>query len=170
MSKCCPPTTVSYEERDENHREPSPGWWWVIKHFPSKTLQEPLRYNCCMRPSMSWRRTIPEDNIARRLFLTKESNYSAHSTFDERLYWLGMFTGSLRAQNWQVRYVAIDWYTRDIAQHICTRLHPILTVVLISRPIGHEKNSLRKIAKIYKFSKLTKIWILLHHCDSFIVF
>ena len=33
-----------------NHREPSAGGcWWVIKHFPSKTLQEPL-CRCCSRP------------------------------------------------------------------------------------------------------------------------
>ena len=25
VPKYCPPTTVSYEERDKNHREPSPG-------------------------------------------------------------------------------------------------------------------------------------------------
>ena len=89
--------------------------------------------------ALLWRRTIPEDNITRRLFWIKESNYSTHSTFGERLYSLGMLTGSLRAQNWQVRCVAIDRHTRDIAQHICAKLHLILTVVLNSRPIGHWK-------------------------------
>ena len=45
----------------------------------------------------------------------------------------------------EVRCVAIDWNTRDIAQHICAKLHPILTVVLISRPIGPwKKNSPRR--------------------------
>ena len=53
---------------------------------------------------------------------------------------LDMFTGSLSAQNWQVRYVAIYGHTRDIAQHICAKLHLILTVVLISRPIGQYVN------------------------------
>ena len=52
VPKCCP-MTVSYEERDENHREPSLGWWWwVIKHFPLKMLQEPLHYCCSMLPSI----------------------------------------------------------------------------------------------------------------------
>ena len=86
--------------------------------------------------ALSWRRTIPEANNTRRLFWMKESNYSSHSTFGGRLYCLGMFTGSLRTQNWQMRCVAIDGHTRDIAQHICSKLHLILTVVLISRPIG----------------------------------
>ena len=45
------------------------------------------------------------------------------------------FTDSLCAQNWQVRCVAIDGHTRDIAQHICSKLHLILTVVLILWPI-----------------------------------
>ena len=55
----CPPTTVSYEVRDENYREPSPGgWWWVIKHFRSKTLQEPLCCSCSMRPSI----VVKKDN------------------------------------------------------------------------------------------------------------
>ena len=36
----CAKMLSSYEERDENHREPSlGGWWWLIKHFSSKTLQ-----------------------------------------------------------------------------------------------------------------------------------
>ena len=48
---------------------------------------------------------------------------------------LGMFTGSLCAQNWQVRFVVIGRHTRDIAQHICAK-HLIVTLVLISRPIG----------------------------------
>ena len=52
---------------------------------------------------------------------------------------LGMFTGLLSAQNWQVRCVAIDGHTSDIAQHICAKLHLILTVVLFSQPIGPWK-------------------------------
>ena len=53
VPKCCPPKTVSYEERDENHRELSPGgWWWAIKHFPLKTLQEPLSCSCSVRFSI----------------------------------------------------------------------------------------------------------------------
>ena len=56
---------------------------------------------------------------------------------------LGMLTGSLGAQNSRVLCVAIDGHTRDIAQHICAKLHLILTVVLISRQIGPWKNSPR---------------------------
>ena len=52
---------------------------------------------------------------------------------------LDTFTSSLRAQNWQVRCIAIDRHSRDIAQHVCAKLHLILTVVLISRPIGLKK-------------------------------
>ena len=79
VPKCCPPTTISYEERDENHRESSPGrWWWVIKHFPSRMLQEPLH---CGRGQ-----SIPEVNIPRHLFWLKELNYSMHFTFGRRLY------------------------------------------------------------------------------------
>ena len=50
---------------------------------------------------------------------------------------LDMFTGSLRTQNLQVRCVTIDGHIIDIAQHICAKLRLILTVVIISRPIGH---------------------------------
>ena len=56
---------------------------------------------------------------------------------------LGMFKCPLRAQNWQVRCDAIDGHTRDTVQHICTKLHRIITVVSISRPIGTWKNGLR---------------------------
>ena len=75
------------------------------------------------------RRTVPENNFPRRLFWIKESNYSIHSTF-------GIFTGSLRAQNWHMWCIAISRHTKDIAQHICAKLNLILTVVLISRSIG----------------------------------
>ena len=52
---------------------------------------------------------------------------------------LGLFTGSLGAQNWQVRCFAFGGHARDIAQHICAKLRLILTVVLVSRPIGSWK-------------------------------
>ena len=139
MPKFCPPKSVLYKERDENHREPSlGGWWWVIKHFPSKTLQEPLSYSCSV-----WLSTvIKKDNTwgqhPTSLFLNKgiESQHALH-------IWR-MFTGSLRAQNWQVLCVAIDGHAGEIVQHSCAKLHLILTVVLISRPIGPwKKNSPR---------------------------
>ena len=63
---------------------------------------------------------------------------------------LGMFTCSLRAQNWQVWCDAIDGRTRDTGQHICVQLHLIFTVVLISRPIGPWKI----IAYVYCFSSI----------------
>ena len=40
----------------------------------------------CATEDLSWRRTIPEDNILRRVFWIKELNYSMHSTFGGRLY------------------------------------------------------------------------------------
>ena len=59
VPKCCPPMIV-HQERDENHREPSPGGWWrLIKHFPSKTIREPLCCSCNMRPSI----VMKKDNI-----------------------------------------------------------------------------------------------------------
>ena len=96
--------------------------------------------------TLSWRRTISEDNILCRLFWIKKSNYSMHSTFGRTLYCFRMFTGSLRTQNWQVRCVVIDGHTRDIAQHICAKLHLILTVVLILRPIGPWKKIVLVVA------------------------
>ena len=39
--------------------------------------------------AISWRRTIPEDNIPRCLFWIKESNYSTYFTFGGRDYSLG---------------------------------------------------------------------------------
>ena len=149
VPKCCPPTTVSYEERDGNHREASPGWlWWVTKHHWKRFRSLFLAAAVCGR-ALSWRRTIPENNIPRRLFWIKESNYSTCSTFGGRLYCLGMFTGSLRAQKWQVLCVAIDGHTRDIVQHICAKLHLILTVVLILRLIGPwKKNSPRSYTNL----------------------
>ena len=147
--------TVSYEERDENHREPSPGgWWWVIKHFKSKTLQEPLCCSCSMWPSIVMKKDNTWGQHSSSLVLNKgiELQHALHIWRETVLYvciWretivLGMFTGSLHALNWQVLYVAIDVHTRDIVQCICAKFHLILTVVLISRPIGPwERNSPR---------------------------
>ena len=69
---------------------------------------------------LSWRRTIPEDNIPRLLFWNKGIE------LQHALHW-----------------VMIDGHSRDIAQHICAKVHLILTVVLISRSIGPWKNSPR---------------------------
>ena len=95
--------------------------------------------------ALSWRRTIPENNIPRRLFW-KRNRITTRTPHLGGDYGLGTFTDSLRAQNWQVRCVAIDGHTRDIAQHICAKLHLILTVVLISRPIGPWKNYPRMLS------------------------
>ena len=86
--------------------------------------------------ALSWRRTIPDVNIPRRLFWINESNFSAHSTFGGRLYCFRHVYGLTTRS---VRCVAIDGHTRDIAQHIWAKLNLILTVVLILRPIGHWK-------------------------------
>ena len=67
----------------------------------------------------------------------------------QKTFILGMFMCLLCAQNWQMLCVAIDEHTRNIVQHICTKVHLILTVVLISRPIGPWKNSLPNICIIY---------------------
>ena len=40
----------------------------------------------CAAEDLSWRRTIPEDNISRRFFWIKESNYSMHFVSGGRLY------------------------------------------------------------------------------------
>ena len=87
MPKCCPPTTVSCEERDENHREPSPcGWWWVIKHFSSKTLQDPLCCSCSVRPNTVMKKDNTWGQHSSSLFWIKESNYRTRSTLCGRLY------------------------------------------------------------------------------------
>ena len=144
VPKCCPPTTVSYEERDENHREPSPGrWWWVIEHFPSKTLQEHFCSSFNMRPST----VMEKDNTWGHHSSSLVLNKGIKLQHELHIWWetivLGMFTSSLRAQNWQVQCVAIDGHTIDIAQHLCAKLHLILTVVLISRPSDLKKKSPR---------------------------
>ena len=121
-------------------QEPSPdGWWWVIKHFPSKTLQEPLCCSCSMRPSIVLKKHNKWGKLSSLLVLNKgiELEHALH-IWRETIV-LGMFTGSLCVQNWQMRCVAIDRYTRDIAQQICAKLHLIFTVVLISRQIGFWK-------------------------------
>ena len=60
-----------------------------------------------------------------------------------------MFTGSIRAQSWHVRCVAMDGHTGDFAQHIYAKLNLILIVVLISRSIRlWKKNSPRTIENI----------------------
>ena len=130
VPKYCRPTTVSYEERDENYREPSPGGWWrVIKHFPSKTLQEPLCFNCSTRPSIIMKKYNTWGQHSSSLVLNKGNRITARTVPLAGYYIvLGMFTGSLRAQNYQVRCVAIDGYTRDIVQNICAKFHLILTV------------------------------------------
>ena len=40
----------------------------------------------CAAEDLSWRRTVPEDNIPCCFFWIKESNYSMHSTYGRRLY------------------------------------------------------------------------------------
>ena len=107
--------------------------------LPSKTLQEPLCYNCSMRPSIIMKKDNTWGQHSSSLDLNKgfELKHALH-IWRETIV-LGMVTGSLSAQNWQVRCIAIDGYTRDIAQHICAKLYLILTVVLISRPIGPWK-------------------------------
>ena len=95
--------------------------------------------------ALSWRRTMPDDNIPSLVMNKGIELQQALHIWRETIV-LGMFTGSLRAQNWHVLCVAIDGHTRDIAQHICAKMHLNLTVVLISRPIGPwKKNSPRII-------------------------
>ena len=138
VPKCCPPMTVSYEERDESHREPSPGrWWWVIKHFPSKMLQEPLSCSCSIRLSIVMKKDNTWGQHSSSLVLNWIAARTPHLVGDSIV--LGIFTGSLRAQKWQVRCVATEGHTREIAQHIWAKLHLILAVVLISWPVGAWK-------------------------------
>ena len=70
VPKCYPPTTVSYKERDENHREPSSGrWWWVIKHFPP--FQGSLCCSCRVRPSTFMKKDSAWGQHSSSLFLNK---------------------------------------------------------------------------------------------------
>ena len=106
---------------------------------PSETLQEPLCCSWIVRPST----VMKKDNIwgqySSSLVLNKGIELQHEFHIWRETIVLGMFTGSLRCQNWQVRCVAIEWHTRDITQHIRAKFHLILTVVLISRPIGSWK-------------------------------
>ena len=69
----------------------------------------------------------------------KESNYSTHSTFGGTLHCFSHVYRLTTRSKLQVQCVEIDGHTRDITQHICAKLHLILTVVPISRPIGPRK-------------------------------
>ena len=148
--------TVAYEERDENHREQSlGGWWWVIKHFHQKCFRSLFVAATVCGWALSWRRTTWGQHSL-SLFLNKgmELQHALHN-WQETLF-LGMFTDSLRPSELTVRSVAIYRYTRDIAQHICAKLHLILTVVLISWPIGPWK----KIVLIVLFIFISNsVWI-----------
>ena len=132
-----------------NHRGPNPGGLMVgDQTLPIENASGAPCCSCSVRPNT----VIKEDNTWRQrsssLVLNKEIElqYALH-IWRETIV-LGMFTGSLRAQNWHVRCVAIDGHTRDIVQHICAKFHLSLTVVLISRPIGPwKKNNLRKLIK-----------------------
>ena len=91
--------------------------------------------------ALSWRRTIPEDNIPRRLSEIKESNYSTHSAFGGRL----SFLVCLRTQ-YALKTEKCDVW-RSMGTLVTLRnTHEqrnllILTVFIISRPIGPWKNN-----------------------------
>ena len=109
---------------------------------PSKTLQEPVCCSCSMRPNTVVEKDDTWGQHSSSLVLNKgiELRHALH-IWRETLIVLSRFTASLRTYNWQMRCVAIDEHIRNIAQHICAKLNLILTVVLISRPIGPWKNS-----------------------------
>ena len=89
VPKCCP-MTVSYEERNENHREPSMGgWWWMIKHFPSKMIQEPLCCNCRMQPSIVMKKDYTWGQYSSLLILNKglELQHALHIWRESLLFW-----------------------------------------------------------------------------------
>ena len=100
--------------------------------------------------AFSWRRTIAYCTWGQHsssLVLNKGMELQHALPHLAGDYFLGMLTGSLRAQNWQVRCVAIDGHTRDIAQRIYAKLNLILTVDLISLPMRPWKNTPRIITK-----------------------
>ena len=115
--------------------------WSNTSH--QKCFRSPFVASAVCDQALSWRRTIPEENIPRRLFWIKELNYSTHFTFGRRLYcFRHVHVLTICIQNWQVQCDMIDGYSRDTAQHICAKLHLFFTVVLISRPIGSWKKFL----------------------------
>ena len=67
--------------------------------------------------ALSWRRTIPEDNIPRHLFWIKEWNYNTHSTFGGRLY---CFRHVYRLTTWSELTSAMcrDWRVYRIYANI----------------------------------------------------
>ena len=60
------------------------GGWWNTSH--RKCFRSLFVAAAVCGRALSWRRTIPEDNILHHFFWIKESNYSMHSTFDGRSY------------------------------------------------------------------------------------
>ena len=112
------------------------GGWSNTSH--RKRFRSPFVAAALCGRTLSWWRTIPEDNISRRIFWIKKSNYSTQSIFGGRL----LFYACLRA-HYALRTdkcnVSRSTGIRDIAQHICAKLHLTLTVVLISRSIGPWK-------------------------------
>ena len=76
-----------YEERGENHREPCPGrWWWEIKHFPLKTLQERAYCSCSMRPSIVMKKSNTWEQHPSSLVLNKRIELQHALQFDGKLY------------------------------------------------------------------------------------
>ena len=120
------------------------GGWSNTSH--RKRFRSPYVAAAVCDRALSWRRTIPEDNIPRRLFWIKESNYSTHSKFGGRLYCFRRVYGlSTCSELTIMRCVVIDGHTRDIAQHICAKLLLILTVILCSMQIRFSN----KVFKIF---------------------
>ena len=106
---------VSCEQRDENQRELSVMKVWPYTLLIRRWILAALLYPSACRNRM----TTPTSHLAGDCIVP------------------GMFTCSLRVQNWQLPSDAIEGHTRDIAQHICT--DGIFTLVFIWRPIGSCK-------------------------------
>ena len=105
--------------------------------------------------ALSWKRISSWGQQFSSLFLNEGIELQTHSTFGGRLYCFMHVYGLITRSELKVRCVAIDGHTRDIAQHICAKMHLNLTVVLISRPIGPwKKNSPRSLIR----------FVLFHYC------
>ena len=100
--------------------------------------------------TLSWRRTIPADNIPRRFCWIKESNYSMHSTFGRR-HDCFRYVYGLTMRSELTSAMCDDW--RVYKRHCATHLRKASSdshcaVVLISRPIESWK---KHSPRIYTF-------------------
>ena len=139
---------VSYEERDENHRE--------IKHFPSKTHQEPLWCSCSMRPIIVMKKDNTWAQHSSSLVLNKGIELQHASTFGGKLYCFrhvyGLTMGSELTN-------AMCCNRRTYERHCATHLRKASSDSHCSSNFATDR-TLKKIALVYPLTEIMK------HCHT----